>query len=194
MAKTSRERIKRAAIIAAIALAVAGGAWLLLKGRTIDIEIAQQELQQKLDKKFPIKKTYSLVVILGDVVCQNPRVVLTEGSDRVGAGLDVVVTLQLRDGPKSFQGSFDVTFGIDFNPETGQLFLTDMQFVHMDLPGVPDVYVSRIRQAATSVAQDVLKDIPVYQLTAKDAKTTIAKLIVKGAVVRNGALIVTLGV
>ncbi len=197
MSRTPAQRIKIVAIVIGITLAVivasAVVAVVVLRGRTVNIRITEQQIQQTLDKEFPITKTYTLIVVNVDVTFANPRVVLEEGSDRIGAGVDWVITLHLRDGPQSYGAAVDVTFGIDFNPETGELFLTDMQFERMDLPGIPARYLSMVQTAATTVAQKVLNVIPVYQLTAEDTKTTIAKLILKGVTVHDGTLIVTLG-
>jgi hypothetical protein len=197
MPDASAKYLKRLAFVAGIVLAVIVAsvvtAVVVLEGRTFEIQITQEQIQQRLDEKFPVAETYPLVIVDVDVAFTNPRVALEEGSDRVGAGVDSVITVRSSGQPQSYEASGDVTFGIFFRPETGELFLTDMQFERLDVPSVPPIYMPTVRKAATTVAQEALRIVPVYQLTAEDTKTTIARLILKDVNVRDGVLIVTLG-
>ena len=89
--------MKRIALSGLLVLALAaGGAFYYFQGKEYEFRLSDQEILEKLSASLPLTKTYLLVF---DVTLDAPRVVLTEGSGRVGAGIDFTLNVRLGDEP-----------------------------------------------------------------------------------------------
>src|SRR6056300_1022719 len=54
--------------------------------REVTVRISEEQLQERLDTKFPITKTYD---VLGTVTYSDPRIVLRRENNRVELTLDI---------------------------------------------------------------------------------------------------------
>jgi hypothetical protein len=170
----SRWTRRRVGVLLAVALAAtAVPAWLLLRGNTWTFTLTQAELEAKLAARFPLQKTYLLVL---DVHYENPRVRLTEGSSEVVVGVDVRTDIAV--GGKPVQGSADLV----------------TKLLELRIAGVDAKTTDRVRAAANVLAAEQLSGIPVYRLKWTDAKQAAARFVLQSATVRDGRLVVVLGV
>ena len=69
-----------------------GGALLMASKSDYEYRFTESELQEKLGERLPLTKKYLYVF---DVTLDEPRVDLTEGSERIAAGIDVVLNINL---------------------------------------------------------------------------------------------------
>ena len=63
----------------------------------------------------------------------------------------------------------------------------------LDSLGITRERIARATESATALALDHLQQYPVYTLTARDAKTAAAKMMLKKVEVRDSEVHVTLG-
>lgn len=178
-------------VIIVVALAVIlGGGFLYLEGKRYEVVITQDQIDQGLAGHFPYTKQYFRVFSL---TYTNPQVVLLEASDRVEVGLDVTLNIRINDEPKQLGGGATVTTGVRYEPETQVFYLDDAVIDRLAVQGLPEQWLKPVTEVASKAAQELIKTQPVYRLEAKDAKTTAAKMLLKGFEVREQSIHVTLG-
>jgi len=158
---------------------------------TYDIQVTEQQIAKQLEKRFPITKTYLLVF---DLTLRNPKVVLKENSDNVTIQLEALVNITGQDQAKLLGGDVTVTSRVDFDKKTGELYLTESVVDSLHLGGIPDQQYTKTKQVLGLALKEYLDNFPVYTLKARDVKTAFAKLFVKNVTVKQGVLVVTLGV
>lgn len=175
-----------------IILAVgAVGTFLYFQGKEYTFRFTEAELQEKLAERLPLHKTYLFVF---EVVLDNPRLELIEGSDRVNAGLDVTLNIKINDEPLPLGGKLDVSGGVRYEAPDGQFFLTNPVIENLSVQGVPAKYTDRVNSVLTKAIGDYYSDRPIYTLNDSDVRTAAAKLVLKNVVVKESILIVTLGI
>jgi hypothetical protein len=187
----SKERKTAVVITAAVSIALAVGAYLYFSGKEYVIRISESDIQRKLEEKLPLTKTYLLIF---QVTLENPRVRLENGSRRVRAGLDVIFNITLDNNPKPLGGTVDVSGGIRYLAEKGQLFLTDPVVEGLAVQGIPRQHTDRANMALTKALAEFYEKHPIYTLHAADAKQAAARMILKDVAVENSELVVTLGI
>jgi hypothetical protein len=170
----------------AVALVVT---WLLLRGSTWTFSFTQTQLEAELAKRFPMHKTYLLVI---GVHYENPRVRLTEGSDEVGIGLDVRIDGTVNGKPLA--GSADLVSKIAYDAATGTFVLHDALLTHFTATGLDEANASRVKKAANLLAAEQVSGVSIYRLRPTDVKAALARLVLRSVAVRDGVLHVTIGV
>lgn len=168
-----------------------GGAFYYYASKDYVFRFSEAQLQDKLNAKLPLTKTYLFVF---QVTLDHPRVKLTNGSDRVGAGLDVLLNIRLGNEQKPLSGTLDVSGGVKYVPEQGEFFLTDPVVEHFAVQGIPDKYAEKINSIIAAALTGYFADHPIYTLQAGDTKQQAAKLVLKNVAVENQELVVTLGI
>ena len=183
--------MKRALTVAAIAIVAAAlGTFFYLKGKRYQVVIPQAKIDATLSERFPVTKNY---LIIFDITYFNPRVTLLEYEDRVQVGLDATLNIRLNGEPKELGGSGTMTSGIRYDSETQEFFLDEAVVDRLEIQGVPEKWLEKVTEVASQAAKEFVQNKPVYRLEAKDAKTTTAKLLIKGFEVRDQAIHITLG-
>ena len=152
------------------------------------IEITPEQIQRRLDKRFPITKQYLMLL---ELTLADPIVELREGSDRVGFGVSAATNVRV-DG-EDLTGRAHMTAAIRYVPERGSLFLVDPSLEQLDISLLPDKYKNAVTQAASLATQEFLDDYEIYKLEQSDFKQRLAKLILRDIVVEDGLLRITLG-
>ena len=183
-----KKKISIALIIVAVVL---GGVFLYFKGKRYEVVITQGQIDSALAEKFPATKKYLLIFSL---TYSNPQVTLLEDEDRVQVGLDATLNIRINDEPTELGGGATVTSGIRYDNETQEFYLDEAEFDRLDVQGIPEQWLKQVTSIASKAAKDFIETKPVYRLGAKDAKTTAAKMLLKGFEVRDQAIYVTLGI
>lgn len=184
--------MKKTLTILLIVLALAaGGTFLYFKGKRYEVMITQDKIDAGLSERFPATKKYLLIF---SITYSNPQVTLLEDEDRVQVGLDATLNIRLNGEPKELGGGATVTSGIRYDSDTQEFFLHDAEFTRLEIEGIPDKWLDQVTEIASKAAREFIETKPVYKLEAKDAKTTAAKLLLKGFEVRDQAIYVTLGI
>ena len=164
---------------------------LTLGCTTYNIKITNDEIKKKLNSRFPITKHYLFIF---DITYDNPEVILQDCSDKVFVALDAELNTGLKNLTKPLTGSAGALCGIEFRPDTGQLFLTDCQITKLQIDGIPYEFMEEVYKVSNLVAKELLDKYPVYTHKPTGKKSNSTKFVVKNVVIRNGVLIITVGI
>jgi hypothetical protein len=183
--------IKKALAAAAVLLVLAAAvAYFILKGETYEIRLTEQQIQERLDQKFPIAKKYFAIL---DVAYQNPKVHLVESSDRIQFGVETGLTFPFGGETKALTGDSQLTAGLRYDATSHEFYLVDPQIDRLDIQGIPPAMTAKSEAALKTVAREVLERYPVYTIKPTDLKKVTARMILKSVVAKNGELVITLG-
>lgn len=184
--------MKKAIILAIAILAVLiGGIYFYFKGRLYEVVITQEQIKSTLAQRFPATKEYLLIF---DITYSDPQVILLENEDRVQVGLTATLNIRINGEQKELKGTASVTSGIRYENATQEFFLDHAEFNQLEIQGIPDKWLKLVSEIAAKTAKKYIETKPIYQIKAKDAKTTAAKMLLKGFEVRDQAIYVTLGI
>ncbi|MEK7412327.1 MAG: DUF1439 domain-containing protein [Planctomycetota bacterium] len=176
-------------LIVLLVLTIAGVLYFLF-GKTFEFRITAGEIQAGLNAKLPYTRSYFFVF---EVTLDNPRVTLVDGSEKIKAGLDIVLNIHIGNEKKPLSGSVDVASGVRYDPETHQFFLIDPVIERLAVQGIPEKYEQKVGEALTKALSEYYQSHPVYTLKGTDLKQAAARLLLKKVVVIDQALVVTLG-
>lgn len=143
-----------------------------------------------LNERFPFKKDYFIII---NVDLNNPRVNLTDGKNRVYAGLDINLGLNITGKLEPLGGSLDISGGVKYNSEKGSFYLTDPIIENLSVRGIPRIYMKKVNSALTEALIKIYEYRPIYTLKASDTKQAVAKLVLKDVSIENKELLITLG-
>ena len=184
--------MKKIAIpILVICLVIVIATYFYFSGKEYVFTFSENQIHEKLVTKLPLTKTYFIIF---EVTLNNPRVTLVNGSDRVAAGLDVILNIRINKEPKPLGGSIDATGGIKYVAKDGTFFLTNPVINDFAIQGIPDRYTEKANQVLTKALSEYYEEHPIYELRASDVKHAVARLVLKDVIIENQQLIVTLGI
>jgi hypothetical protein len=178
------------AVIVALALSVAG-VYTYFSGKEYVVKVTELQIQDKMQETLPLTKTYLFIF---QITLDSPRVELVNGSDRIKAGLDLTLNIQLGNENKPLGGSVDASGGVRYVSSEGSFYLTDPVVEHLTIQGVPQEYTDRVTKVVESALAEYYSTHPAYQLKAGDLKQAAAKLVLRGVIIENQELVVTLGI
>jgi hypothetical protein len=178
------------ALVLVLVVAVAG-TYYYFSGREYVFRFTEAQLQEQLDQQLPLTRSYFLIF---QVTLDNPRVSLTDGSNRVRAGLDIVLNAKAGGESRPLGGTIDVTGGVKYVAAKGEFFLTDPVIERLELQGVSPKYAGSVRAVMTKAIAEYYSTHPIYSLKATDVNQAAARLVLKDVVVQGQTLVVTLGV
>jgi Protein of unknown function (DUF1439) len=181
---------KIAAVIVVLVIVAAVGAYVVLRGEEYELRLTQQQIQEKLDQIFPMTKRH---LLLFEVDYSNPKVILTEGSDRIRFSLDAVLSNFATTSGQRLSGSCEMVAGLRYDADRHAFFLTDPVIEKLDLGGLPVELTPKVEQAFKATAEEVLDIRPVYTLRPTDLKKAAARAVLKSVLVEKGELVITLG-
>jgi len=167
-----------------------GGAIVYFRHRPYEVIITQQQIDDALQSKFPVTKTYLLIF---RITYSHPRLTLLPESNRVQVGLDAEVNIKLLNESKQLGGTALATASLAYRSETKQFFLSNPEINQLAIQGVPQQYLDKVTTFASSAARDYLQEFPVYTLIAKDTRTATAKLLLKDVQIKAHEVHATLG-
>ena len=150
------------------------------------LEIPEQEIQERLTAKMPLKKK----VLLTKVTLSNPVVDLIKESNRIGVDTDFEVRMP---GIKG-RGRLNIVGDLSYDPEKGEFYLRDPEIAGLTVDKLPDRYDEEIRRILQPVAAKALATHPVYKLKDKDIKQKLLKAVLQSVSVRDEHLVVVLSV
>jgi hypothetical protein len=152
------------------------------------IEITQEQIQERLDARFPISEQYLIVFRL---TLADPEVVLREGSDRIGLGVSAHTNVRVNE--EDLTGKAHITTKIRYDPGKGSLLLVHPDVEEFTISLLPEEYGDEVMLAANLSARKFLNNYEIYKLNQADFKQRLVKLVLREVVVHNGVLRITLG-
>jgi hypothetical protein len=139
-------------------------------------------LQQQVVKSFPLKN--------GKVTLRDPKVLLAEGSDRIG--LEVGYTVPILGGIKA-NGSVTGDGRLRYDTNTGTLYLDNPAIKVFKIQGISSGLTNGVRQMVTPVLQQALPQVPLYQLDTNEIQGRLARKTLRAVRVSDGRVEVTFG-
>ena len=127
------------ALVALFALLLAAYFYFSTKG--YELHFTETELRDRLNEGLPITKRYLFIF---EVVLDSPRIKLTEGANRIGAGLNVTLNIQIGDTPLPIEGSVDASGTVRYESSSGEFYLDDPQIEDLAVEGIPGKYTDQI--------------------------------------------------
>ncbi|MCB1553265.1 MAG: DUF1439 domain-containing protein [Xanthomonadales bacterium] len=183
--------MRRTWVVLVVALAaLATGLVVYFSGREYVYEFSEAQIRDTLSAKLPVSRRYFFVF---EVTLDHPRVTLVDGSDRVSAGLDVLLNIHVNGQPMPLGGTVDVSGGVRYDPNQGAFFLAEPRIDALRIQGIPDRYTAKVSAVMADALGDFYRERPVYTLSRADAKQAAARLVLKDVRVSRKTLIVTLG-
>jgi len=182
-------------VIALLGLSVLGVLVFFAVGYEMVVDEAQ--LQQKINAKLPFSKNY-YVMFRGTL--DHADVHLGEGKVyiRFDAHLSSINPMALIDNRSDapvlpiLSGSADIIATPDFHPETGQVFLTQVKVVGMDIKSVSDG--APFKPSVKKLALAYLAKHPIYTLRGNNFKKMLARDWLKAVTVKDHALVLSFGI
>jgi hypothetical protein len=153
---------------------------------TLTVRVSRDEIQRRLDRAFPVNQEF----LLTRVVLEHPRVILTNGSDRIGVGLDVRVEIPIL-GPRS--GSVTVSGGIDYRREQKAFFLLDPKLEQVNVEGLTAEQLGLVKGPLESVARGALTVLPIYELKQRNLGESVAERVLRKVWIKDGSVYAELG-
>jgi hypothetical protein len=153
---------------------------------TVRITLTSAELQERLNRKLPFTRPGRFVT----VTVQAAQVVLVEGSDRIGARATIVLALP---AGRALNGTVQFDGQIRYAPEQGELWFDDARVIDLQVGSLPGALKPTVEEVMGTAARVTLARTPVYRLKPGEVKHSLARLLLRSAVVRNGKLELTLG-
>lgn len=144
------------------------------------------ELQKKIEKQFPITRKGALA----KVELHHPAVFLDKNTQRIGLRVDMKIAPPLG---KKFSGQMEFDADVEYRPEQGEFFLVDSRVRHFQLDDVPKIYQDMVSSLANETLKRYLEELPIYKLDENDFKESLAKLVLKSVVVKEGKLVLDVG-
>lgn len=149
---------------------------------------ARRRLEQKLAERLPLTQRYPLV----SVTMAQPRVHLSEDSERVDFGLNMTVTTNTS-GSQLLGAQIDVSSSLRYDAERGAIFLDQPVMDKMVVQGLDDRRTAMAQVALEAAMTSYLAQQPIYTLNASDARQRVARMAVRDIKVDKGVLVVILG-
>ncbi|MBI5478271.1 MAG: DUF1439 domain-containing protein [Deltaproteobacteria bacterium] len=183
MLRTTAHRALRHLGLLAAGLGVLDGC---ARDPTVTITLTAAELQEQLNRKLPLKRAGRLVT----VTVQSAQVVLVEGSDRVGVRAAAELALPMG---RALSGTVRFDGKIRYVPDPGEFWFDDARVVDLEIGSLPGALRPTVEELVGVMGRNYLARTPVYRLKPGQVKHSLARLLLRSAVVRDGKLVLTLG-
>ena len=162
------------------------GSWGL-DGDGLRIVVTEDEVREKLEKKFPYEKRILKVV---PVEFRNPKVDILSGKERLRVSVDAVVTVPFVD---EYQAGVTFSGKIRYESESKEFFLDDVRVEKVESELLPKKYAEGVGMVASLVADQWLQRQAVYELKDEKAKEKAARYLLKKVEAKDEKLVIWLG-
>lgn len=147
------------------------------------ITISRSTLQKHIDKKFPVDKN----ILIARLTLDTPDVYFT--NNNIGIKLKYKGTFLTEE----IKGYLDVNGRIAYNQGKGAFYLTDINIEKLDVNGLSFSDNNKAIDVIQNIADNCLKEFPVYQLNQKNFRQKIAKIFLKELTIKDEELVIKLG-
>jgi len=184
----TRLAVRPFALIAAVlALAVAtllSACAGMLGPRQVEVPLFQ--LQQALNARFPFNNRY---LDLLDIQVRNPQLSLQPGTNRMVTALDASVAPPFLG--RSWNGRITLSGNLRYDPSRNAIMLADPRVDHLAFDGVDATYQRHIAKVGSLVAEQLLRDTPLYTFRPDQFRYGGTNFIPSQIVARQNGLVVT---
>ncbi len=130
-----------------------------------EVEIPLARLQEAISSRFPFNNRY---LELLDIRVINPRVALQPDSNRILTSMDASIAPPLTN--RSWTGNFSVSGQLKFDPSRNALVLSEPRVETFNVNGLDPLYANQIGKVGRLIAEQLLKDIPLYTFRPEDVR------------------------
>ncbi|MDR1888181.1 MAG: DUF1439 domain-containing protein [Zoogloeaceae bacterium] len=150
------------------------------------LRIQQDQIQAKINEKFPVTKP----LLIFSITFENPRVTLKEGSDRIYMTLDVIANI-----PRLHQqnASIGVSSSIRYDTGQGAFYLVSPVIEQINAGGIPEKYIDDVGFALSILLDEYYATHPIYVLDTSKFKQSVAKMTLKSISVEDTELVIRFG-
>ena len=177
---------RRVAIAAGADVAAGALAWWAIVALSSEahLDIDRAQLQARIDARFPQKHCTLVVACL---TLSAPRVILPEGSPRIGLTADVLVALGRREMPGR------VTFSgvLRYVRYQGDFYLDDLRIDDFALTGMSPELVEVVKTRGPAALRRAVEGHPIYSIRDDSTRSALARLAVRDVRVVHGRVRVT---
>lgn len=152
----------------------------------LTIELSREDLQKRVDAKFPVEKEK----FLSKVVLSEPKVVLEPGRDDIGIDLKVTLDLPMLD---PYTGRVVASGDLSYVREEKAFYLRNPELREVELEGLPPEHVERAKKPIEAVAKAALEVFPVFEFEQRNLKEVAAEHVLRRVTVREGKVIAEIG-
>jgi hypothetical protein len=125
--------------------------------------INQAQLLELIAKRFPFNER---VAELLDLQALAPRIKLLPDTNRIATEMDLNLSERLL--RSAVHGSLSMDYGLRFEPSDNTIRLTGVKVHHLQLTGLPERYGPLVNGLAPFLAERLLNDFSLHQISAKD--------------------------
>jgi hypothetical protein len=148
-----------------------------------DITVSRNEIQNKVDLKFPIEKD----VIIAKANLKYPEIYFK--GNQIGMKLQYTGRFL----KKPAEGQIDFHGPLIYKPEKGSFYFSRLEVVNFTVNKESLSNREKLQGIIESILNEFIGDIPVHRLNQRDFKERLAKLLLKKVRVENENLILTVG-
>ncbi len=169
----------------ALALAMGCGTGCSSLGH-VTLKVSNAELQDRLDKKFPITKRKGVF----KVVLSDPQLVLVRQNNR----LRTTVTARASAlGATVGQSKVTISGGVRYDKASKAFYMTDPRVTKLDVSHIPQRYQDQFRRVVDVAVQELVPGIPVYRLDKNTFKHSTSRAFLKRAWIEDQHLHLEMG-
>jgi hypothetical protein len=155
---------------------------------TYDIVIPKETIQQSLNKKFPIKKTFAGTA---QITLSDPALLAGESEKRFTIGVSAIIS-PFHFGFANSKGHIVFSSNFEFKNSSGEFLLHDIKVDSIDLGKTDHSVNKEVTEAISTLLQNTFEGFSFYQLNPKNASTSVARRFISGVKIRKDAILVTL--
>jgi hypothetical protein len=130
--------------------------------------VSEAKLQQLINGQFPFNSKMLEVL---DVGVSSPKISFDAANNRINTSLDlnvagsgIVGLLTKRD----YKGGIDLSYGLRLEPSDNSVRMTDVKVGKLSVNGVPELMERPISRLGLALAQKLLSEQVLYQVSAQD--------------------------
>ena len=152
-----------------------------------EVRYSQQDLQERMAKRFPWKKTFFGIFELELI---NPAIQLDEARNRVATAFDVQLTVKGLE--RSYSGRTTLSGLPRYDADKRAFFLQDAAVDQLDIEGMPTRLAAQLKGLAATLAPDVFNTTPLYSLRPDEGRYLGTEFIARDVQIKDGQLILGL--
>jgi uncharacterized surface anchored protein len=163
---------------------------IINNGVIYEVKITEDQINSVLEEQFPVSEAYLNIMV---ITLESASAQLSEGSDRMLVSLNASVELKDNGTGSSYTGTIDVSTGIGYNRETGEIFLNDPVVESLRIDNFPEEHLEILIAVVDSLVGVVLDGFPIYKLEPADIPTAITSIFLKDVKIADGYMVLTFG-
>lgn len=149
------------------------------------ISLSQLELQQQLDQMGSAQYQDALL----SVVVKEPKVELTQGSDKIGLRGKVETVLL---GSMQASAVLHLRGSVVYKAKEGAFYLHNIELLSLQSEQIPQQQLAHVKSIVESLLNQLLKEQPIYALSETEKSEQLAKAILKSVSVENAKVLLHL--